>query len=94
MMNKRIRKKHNPRFNIRLLMEVYNFYELEKVLGHGIDHKIKRSLTNRRLREYRREPKNTKMIELTTNMFEKMWMASIEQSFYPMDYFENKSQEG
>jgi hypothetical protein len=33
------------------------------------------------------------MIELTTNMFEKMWMASIEQSFYPMDYFENKSQE-
>lgn len=90
-MNKRIRKKHNPRFNLRLLG--FSFYELEKVLGNSIDHKIKRSLTNCRLREYRREPKNTKMIELTTNMFEKMWMASIEQSFYPMDYFENKSQE-
>jgi hypothetical protein len=90
-MNKRIRKKHTPRFNLRLLG--FSFYELEKALGHGIDHKIKRSLTNRRLRKYRREPKNTKMIELTTNMFEKMWMASIEQSFYQMDYFENKSQE-
>lgn len=90
-MNKRIRKKHKPRFNLGLLG--LSFYELEKVLGHSIDHKIKRSLTNRRLCEYRREPKNTKMIELTTNMFEKMWMASIEQSFYPMDYFENRSQE-
>lgn len=92
-MNKRIRKKHKPRFNIRLLFLVFNFYELEKGLGHSIDYKIKRSLTNHRLREYRREPKNTKMIELTTDMFEKIWMTSIEQSFYPMDYFENKSQE-
>lgn len=91
MMNKRIRKKHKPRFNLRLLG--LSFFKLEQALGHGIDHKIKRALINRRLREYRREPKNTKMIEITTDIFEKMWMASIEQSFYPMDYFENKSQE-
>ena len=90
-MNKRIKKKHMPRFNLRLLG--FSFYELEKALGHDIDHKIKRSLTNRRFREYRKKPKNTEMIKLITDMFEKIWLASVEQSFHPMDYYENKSME-
>ena len=90
-MNKRIKKKRKPRFNLRLLG--FSFFELEQVLGHEIDHKIKRSLANRRYREYRKEPKNGGMIELTTSMLEKMWTIAVEQSFYPMDYYENKSME-
>lgn len=39
-MNKRIKKKHNPRFNFRLI--VFSFFELEQALGPNIDHKIKK----------------------------------------------------
>jgi hypothetical protein len=90
-MNKRIKKKHNPRFNFRLI--VFSFFELEQALGSDIDHKIKRSLINRRLREYRKEPKNTEMIDFNGVLLEEMRMASIEQSFHPMNYYENKSME-
>ena len=90
-MNKRIRKKHMPRFNLALLG--FNCVKLERVVGHKIDHKIKRALINARFREYRKEPKNTKMIELTDSMLEKIWMAVVEQSFHPMGYYENKSME-
>ena len=90
-MNKRIRKKHMPRFNLALLG--FNCVKLERIVGHEIDHKIKRSLINRRFREYRKEPKNTKMIELMDGMLEKMWITAVEQSFHPMDYYENKSME-
>ena len=86
-MNKRIKKKHKSLFNLGVLG--YSFFELEQVLEHDIDHKIKRSLTNRRYREHRKEPK----IELMADLLEKIWLASIEQSFYPMDYYENKSME-
>ena len=90
-MNKRIKKKHKPRFNLRVLG--YSFFELEQVLEHDIDHKIKRSLTNRRYREHRKEPKNTEMVEFTTSMLEEM-MLLIDKSFYPMmDYYENESME-
>lgn len=81
-MNKRIKKKRKPRFNLRLLG--FSFFELEQALGHEINHKIKRSLANRRYREYRKEIKNGEMVELTTSMLEEMWLASIKQSFYPM----------
>ena len=81
-MNKRIKKQRKPRFNLRLLG--FSFFELEQVLGHEIDHKIKKSLANRRYREYRKELKNGEMVELTTSMLEEMWLASIKQSFYPM----------
>lgn len=90
-MNKRIRKKHMPRFNLALLG--FNCVKLERVVGHKIDHKIKRSLINRRFREYRKEPKNTEMIELMDGMLEKMWIIAVEQSFHPMGYYENKSME-
>lgn len=90
-MNRRIKKKHKPRFNIGLLG--FSFFELEQALGREIDHKIKRSLMNRRFREYRKEPKNSGMIDFTKDLLEKIWMASIEQSFYTMDYYENKSME-
>lgn len=90
-MNKRIKKKHKPRFNLRALG--FSFFELERVLEHDIDHKIKRSLTNRRYREHRKEPKNTEMVEFTTSMLEEMILL-IDKSFYPiMDYYENKSME-
>ena len=93
-MNKRIKKKHMPRFNLGLLGSSFSKdMKLEQVLGHKIDHKIQRSLINRRFREYRKEPKNTEMIEFTKDLLEKIWLASIEQSFYPMDYYENKSME-
>lgn len=81
-MNKRIKKKRKPRFNLKLLG--FSFFELEQSLGHEIDHRTKRSLANRRYREYRKEPKNGEMVELTTSMLEEMWLASIKQSFYPM----------
>lgn len=90
-MNKRIKKKHNPRFNLRLLG--FSFFELEQALGHEIDHKIKRALINRRFREYRKEPKNTEMINFTKDILEKIWLTAVDQSFYPMDYYENKSME-
>lgn len=90
-MNKRIKKKHMSRFNLRLLG--FSFFELEQALGHDIDHKIKRSLANRRFREYRKEPKNTGMINFTKDLLEKIWMTAVEQSFHPMDYYENKSME-
>ena len=93
-MNKRIKKKHKPYFNLGLLGS--NFakdVKLENDLGHKIDHKIHRSLINRRFREYRKEPKNTEMIEFTKDLLEKLWLASVEQSFHPMDYYENKSME-
>ena len=90
-MNKRIKKKHKPRFNLRVLG--FSFFELERVLGHDIDHKIKRALTNRRYREHRKEPKTTEMAEFTTSMLEEM-MLLIDKSFYPMmDYYENESME-
>lgn len=90
-MNKRIKKKHKLRFNLRVLG--YSFFELEHVLEHDIDHKIKRALTNRRYREHRKEPKNTEMVEFTTSMLEEM-MLLIDKSFYPMmDYYENESME-
>ena len=90
-MNKRIKKKHKPRFNLRVLG--FSFFELERVLGHDIDHKIKRALTNRRYREHRKEPNNTEMVEFTTSMLEEM-MLLIDKSFYPMmDYYENESME-
>lgn len=90
-MNKRIKKKHMPRFSLRVLG--FSFFELEQVLEHDIDHKIKRSLTNRRYREHRKEPKNSEMAEFTTNMLEEM-MLLIDKSFYPiMDYYENESEE-
>jgi hypothetical protein len=75
-MNKLIRKKHNPYFSISSLMFVFNFYELEKVLGHSINHKIKRSLTNRRMRKYRKEKRNTCVIGDVgniTNLFDNVW---------------------
>jgi hypothetical protein len=69
----------------------YGFFGLERVLGHDIDHKIKRALTNRRYREHRKEPKNTKMVEFS--MLEEM-MLLIDKSFYPMmDHYENESME-
>ena len=90
-MNKRIKKKHKSLFNLGVLG--YSFFELEQVLEHDIDHKIKRSLTNRRYREHRKEPKNTEMAEFTTSMLEEM-MLLIDKSFYPMmDYYENESME-
>ena len=90
-MNKRIKKKRKPRFNLRALG--YSFFELEQVLEHDIDHKIKRALTNRRYREHRKEPKNTEMVEFTTSMLEEM-MLLIDKSFYPMmDHYENESME-
>lgn len=93
-MNKRIKKKHMPRFNLGLLGSSYaKDVNLEQVLGHKIDHKIQRALINRRFREYRKEPKNTGMIDFTKDLLEKIWLASIEQSFHPMDYYENKSME-
>lgn len=93
-MNKRIKKKHTPRFNLGLLgFSFFKDAKLEQILGHKIDHKIQRSLINRRFREYRKEPKNTMMIDLTKYMFEKIWLTSVEQSFHPMDYYENKSME-
>lgn len=91
-MNKRIRKKHKPRFNLGLLY-LSNFRKLENIIGHEIDHKIKRSMQNNIKREYRKEPKNSRMIEITRDVLERIMFASIEQSFYPMDYFENKSME-
>jgi hypothetical protein len=88
-MNKRIKKKHKSRFNLRALG--YGFFGLERVLEHDIDHKIKRALTNRRYREHRKEPKNTKMVEFS--MLEEM-MLLIDKSFYPMmDHYENESME-
>ena len=60
-MNKRIKKKHKPRFNLRMLG--FSFFELEQVLEHDIDHKIKRSLANRRYHEYRKEPRTTEMAD-------------------------------
>ena len=75
-MNKRIKKKHNPRFNFRLI--VFSFFELEQALGPDIDHKIKRSLINRRLRKYRKEPKNTEMINFNGVLLEEMRMASYD----------------
>ena len=89
-MNKRIKKKHKPRFNLRMLG--FSFFELEQTLGHDIDHKIKRSLTNRRYHESRKEPKNDEMNEFTSSMLEEMTLL-IDRSFYPMDYYENKSME-
>lgn len=75
-MNKRIKKKHNPYFSIRCLMFVFNFYELEKAMGRRIDHKIKRSLSNRRMREYRKEKRNTCVIgdvSNITNLLDDVW---------------------
>ena len=90
-MNKRIKKKHKPRFNLRELG--YGFFGLERVLEHDIDHKIKRALTNRRYRERQKRPKNTEMVEITTSMLEEM-MLLIDKSFYPMmDHYENESME-
>ena len=90
-MNKRIKKKRMPRFNLRVLG--YSFFELEQVLGHDIDHKIKKALTNRRYRESRKEPNSTEMVEFTTSMLEEM-MLLIDKSFYPMmDYYENELEE-
>lgn len=90
-MNKRIKKKRMPRFNLRVIG--YSFFELERVLEHDIDHKIKRSLSNRRYRESRKEPNNNEMVEFTTSMLEEM-MLLIDKSFYPMmDYYENESME-
>lgn len=86
-MNKRIKKKRMTRFNLRVLG--FSFFELEQILGHDIDHKIKRSLANRRYREHQKEPKNTEMAEFTTSMLEEM-MLLIDKSFYPMmDYYES-----
>lgn len=91
-MNKRIKKKHKPRFNLGLLG--LSFVKLEQALGHDIDHKIKRALINRRFREYRKEPKNTETIDFSKDMLEKMLISSVKQSFHPIDYYENKSMEG
>ena len=91
-MNKRIRKKHRPRFNLSLL-DLSSFHKLENIVGHTIDHKIKRSMQNDTKRKYRKEPKNSQMIEITRDVLKRIMFASIEQSFYPMDYFENKSME-
>lgn len=90
-MNKRIKKKHLPRFNLGLLG--LNFTKLEERVGHKIDHKIKRSMVNRYKREYRKEPKNSQMIYTVRDMLDRIMDASINQSFYPMDHFENKSME-
>jgi enolase len=93
-MNKRIKKKHKPYFNLGLLGSSFaKDVKLENDLGHKIDHRIHRSLINRRFREYRKEPKNTEMIDFTKDLLEKLWLASVEQSFHPMDYYENKSME-
>lgn len=90
-MNKRIKKKRMPRFNLRVIG--YSFFELERVLEHDIDHKIKRALTNRRYHEHRKEPNSTEMVEFTTSMLEEM-MLLIDKSFYPMmDHYENESME-
>lgn len=89
MPNKRIKKKHTSRFNLI----GFSFFELEQKLGHDIDHKIKRSLMNRRYHEYRKEPENNELVEFTSSMLEDMTLL-IDKSFYPiMDYYENESME-
>lgn len=75
-MNKRIKKKHRPRFTVVML--ALSIDKLEQKVGHEIDHKIKRSLINRRLREHRKEPKRREMVAFSTDLLDKIRTASIE----------------
>lgn len=96
-MNKRIKKKHEPRFNMYMLCAMGVLHRCEIILGHKVAHKTERRLSNMIKRNWYKNRRNNKMLEDTFDTFEyivnNIMLGVVEQSFHPMDYYENKSME-
>ena len=93
-MNKRIKKKHAPRCNMYMLCVMVVLHKLEIILGHKVEHKIERRLSNMMKRSwYKNRRNNKKHEEAFEYVMDNILLGVVEQSFYPMDYYENKSME-
>lgn len=94
MPNKRIKKKHTPRFSMYMMCVMYNLHKFELILGHKVEHKIARKLSNSMKRKcYKNLSNNKKHEEAFNNALDNFLLDVVEQSFHPMDYYENKSME-
>jgi hypothetical protein len=64
----------------------------EIILGHKVEHKTERRISNMMKRNWYKNRRNNKMLE---DAFEytmnDILLGVVEQSFHPMDYYENKS---
>lgn len=93
-MNKRIKKKHMPRFNMYMLCVMGILHKYEIILGHKVEHKTERRLSNMMKRNWYKNRRNNKKHEdafkYTMN---DIMLGVVEQSFHPMDYYENKPME-
>ncbi|MBR5297761.1 MAG: hypothetical protein IKU29_07850 [Parabacteroides sp.] len=62
-MNKRIKKKHAPRFSMYMLCVMGVLHKLEIILGHKVEHKIERRLSNMIRRNWYKNRRNTENYE-------------------------------
>lgn len=93
-MNKRIRQKHAPRFNMYMLCVMGILHKCEIILGHKVEHKTERRLSNMMKRNwYKNRRNNKKHEEAFEYVMNNIMLGVVEQSFHPMDYYENKSME-
>lgn len=93
-MNKRIREKHIPRFNMYMLRVYAVLRRFEIATGHKVEHKAERRLSNMMKRNWYKNRRNNKMLEdAFEHTVNDMLLGVVEQSFHPMDYYENKSME-
>jgi hypothetical protein len=93
-MNKRIKKKHMPRYNMYMLCVYAVLRRFEIAMGHKVEHKAERRLSNMMKRNWYKNRRNNKKHEdafkYAMNNF---LLGVVEQSLHPMDYYENKSME-
>lgn len=97
-MNKRIREKHMPRFNMYMLCVTHVLHKCEIILGHKVEHKTERRLSNMMKRNWYKNRRNNKKHEdafkyVMNNIQLGIVKRIVEQSLHPMDYYENKSME-
>lgn len=93
-MNKRIKKKHMPRCNMYMLCVYAVLRRFEIIMGHKVEHKAERRLSNTMKRNWYKNRRNNKKHEDAFKYaMNNIMLGVVEQSFHPMDYYENKSME-
>lgn len=91
-MNKRIREKHMPRFNMYMLRVYAVLHRFEIILGHKVEHKTERRLSNMIKRNWYKNRRNTENYEDSfKDVINDIQLNVFEQLIHSMD--KNKSME-
>lgn len=91
-MNKRIREKHIPRFNMYMLRVCAVLRRFEIAMGHKVEHKTERRLSNMMKRNWYKNRRNTENYEDSfKDVMNNIQLDVFEQLIHSID--ENKSME-